>query len=207
MKIPQLLIIAFSLFIGTTPSFAQKKIKYKKVKNTPEVCETIKALNQHLLFKISDQDYQLTGIRALGSYNCVAVMYASFDKELPMGEVFKGIYEYLKNEDINYSRLRYIIVADYQNDILIRFGDAIAITGVDFKTNLGNYEEIKANSIQLNSNSRYENDPDLSKIINSFRTSAAYFKEYHGSPIERQKKYSDIEKMCEKAIQKNKSAF
>jgi len=204
MKIPQLTIIVLLFFLGTSASFAQKRIKYKKVKNTPEVCQTIKVLNQNLLDNISDEDYQLTGIRTLGYYNCVAVMYASFNKELSMDKLFKEIHEYLKNIDIDYGKLRYIIVADYQNDILVRFGDAIAITGIDFINNLGNYEEIKANSIQLKSNSRYEDDPDLSKIINSFRTSAAYFKDWHGSAKERQKNYADIEKACSKSIEKGK---
>jgi len=201
--------VLLTLTISNNPLLAQNKVKYSKVENTIEICETMKLINNYLKENFSDEDYRLTGISTFGQYNCIAVMSGAFNQYIDLDTLLFNVYNIAKEQNINYENIRYILFANNTNDLFPAFGEAIAISGIDWQNNLNDFAALKAETVYLKDKEVYGEDEDLSKIIKSFRLSLANAKSYD-NPVntnttlfwrdDRHKTYDKRENQCSKRI-------
>lgn len=194
------IVVLFFVFVLLTSAniFGQK---YNKVENTAEVCECVKVVNDYLNKNIPPDIYEKTGIIANYQYNNLIIINAAYNHDIGMTTLYEDLYRYLKDQTIDYSKVKYIMLQNYENKNGTR-GNAIIITGKDFKTNLDNFESIKSATNFLNGTYALDKDPDVVKILTNSMMSAV-ISESWGSK-NREKVYSSWYESCLKRVEKAK---
>ncbi len=190
-RIVPLFVIILSLSYSI--SFAQKYLDV----NSSEICECIKTVNDYLMVTYSDDIYRKTGIVAVGRYNSLIIISGAYLHVIELDQLFQDMYDLLKEQTIDYSKIRYIMLENYkyENGLV---GDAIVISGEDFKSNINDFEAIKGSSIYLIDSYKSEKDPDIQKFLKSAMRGSVVARDW--GPGKRTKAYSQYLEACEKAF-------
>ncbi len=172
--LPTLIIMLVTLQV----SFSQNDKKWNKYENTIEACKTMNTIDLFLEDYFSDQEYKITGINCFAEYNNIGVISGAYNKVINLDSLFINIWKILsKVKDIDYSKLRYIIIANYKN-ASFGAGDAIVISGDDFMKHINDFDKIKSKSEFLYDSYKSFIDPDIKKILRGFRSSSKYISNY-----------------------------
>jgi len=195
-SITRIICLFALLFILCANLSAQK---YNKIADTPEICQCLKIVNDYLLESIDLEIYEKTGISANAIYNNLVIVANPKKHVIDLNELYQGIYEHLKHQEVDYSKIRYIMLqnSEYGSGL---DATVILVSGEDFYSNINDFEAIKNASIYLEGTFESDKDPDIEKILSSGFLNLQYDSSWGAS--DREKAYNNKFEGCKKRVEK-----